>query len=202
MTFENLSVKSMIMKKSILILLVGGLVFFTNDLNSQVVAIGIKGGLNSARLSGFDGNSRISGHGGLFLHHTINNNWCFQPELIFSGEGQKYFLDGEERTIALDYISVPLMIQYYATKQLYFEAGPQIGILASAQDKGINTDHFNVKDDYTPAQVGINLGLGVYVTPKFGIYGRYHFGLTDVSRFDNIVDHSLVGQLGVAVRLQ
>ena len=189
------------MKKSILVMLIAGSCFIFNSADGQVI-VGLKGGISSGQLSGFDGDNRISGHGGLFLHHTINSRWCFQLELLFSGEGQQYFTDGEERTIALDYISVPLMFQYYATRQLYLEAGPQFGILASAQDKGIGTNHINVKDDYAPAQVGINVGLGVNVTPKFGIYGRYQFGLTDVSRFDNIVDHSQVGQLGVAIRLQ
>lgn len=184
-----------------MIIFMAGLFFIFNPVEGQV-EVGVKGGINSARLSGFNGNSRISGHAGLFLHHTINTRWCFQPELLFSGEGQDYFSGGGERTIALDYISVPLMIQYFATKQLYFEAGPQVGILASAQDKGSDRENINVKDDYTPAQIGLNVGLGVKVTPKFGIYGRYHFGLTDVSRFDNIVDHSQVGQLGVAFRLE
>lgn len=184
---------------TILLLVVSGLFF--SAANGQVI-VGIKGGMSSGILSGFDGNSRISGHAGLFLHHTINRNWCFQPEIIYSGEGQRYFTDGDERTIALEYISVPMMIQYYPVKQLYFEAGPQIGFLASAQDKGNGTAHINVKDDYSAAQVGINIGLGVNVTDNVGFYGRYQFGLTDVSRFDNIVDHSQVGQLGVAIRLK
>src|SRR5262245_47491748 len=98
-------------------------------------AIGIKGGVNIASLSEFSGRSRISGHVGVFLHHTINKNWCLQPELLFSGEGQRYFLNGVEHTLALDYLQVPLMIQYYPVPQLYFEAGPQVGVLISAQDK-------------------------------------------------------------------
>ena len=166
--------------------------------------VGIKGGVNIANLSGFDGNSRVSVHAGLFLHHTINNNWCFQPELLYSGEGQRYFDDnGNERTIALGYIQVPLMIQYYPSPQLYFEAGPQVGVLVNAEDKGNNeSGHFNVKDDFTAAQIALGVGLGFKATDQVILYGRYNFGLTDVTRFDNIVDHSRVGQLGIAVRLK
>lgn len=184
-----------------MILAVAVLSLIFSSVNAQAI-VGIKGGVSSGQLSGFSGNSRVSGHAGLFLHHQINSNWCFQPELIYSGEGQRYFTDGNERTIALDYISVPLMIQYYPVRQIYFEAGPQVGILASAQDKGDGTQNINVKGDYSTAQVGLNVGVGVNVTSNVGFYGRYQFGLTDVSKFDNIVDHSQVGQIGVAIRLK
>ena len=166
------------------------------------VAVGIKGGVNFANLSGFEGNSRVSGHAGVFLHNTINNKWCFQPELLYSGEGQRYFSNGEERTLALDYIQLPLMIQYYPTSQLYFEFGPQVGVLVSAQDKGDETAHTNVKDDFSTAQIALGVGLGYKVTNQVILYGRYNFGLTDVTTFDNLVDHSRVGQLGIAVRLK
>jgi hypothetical protein len=166
-------------------------------------AIGIKGGVNIASLSGFEGRSRISAHGGVFLHHTINKNWCFQPELLYSGEGQRYLSGGVERTLALSYLQLPLMIQYYPAPQIYFEAGPQFGVLVSAQDKVDDAEEqINAKDDFTQAQVALGLGLGYKVSEQLILYGRYNFGLTDVSRFDNIVDHSQVGQLGIAIRLK
>jgi hypothetical protein len=189
------------MKKKIVItlLVASGLSFFTVTAQN---AIGIKGGVNIASLSEFSGRSRISGHGGLFLHHTINKNWCFQPELLFSGEGQRYISNGAEHTLALDYLQLPLMIQYYPVPKIYVEAGPQVGVLISAQDKIDEFDepHANVKGDFSSAQVALGVGIGLKATEKIILYGRYNFGLTDVSVFDNIVDHSRVGQLGVAIR--
>lgn len=165
-------------------------------------AIGVKGGVNIAGLSEFTGRSRVSGHGGLFLHHTINKNWCFQPEILFSGEGQRYFSDGQEHTLALNYLQVPLMIQYYPVPNIYFEAGPQFGVIVSARDKveGFDEPHMNVKEDFSSGQVALGIGAGLKASEKIIFYGRYNFGLTDVTRFDNIVDHSRVGQLGVAIR--
>lgn len=166
-------------------------------------AIGIKGGVNIGNLSEFDGRSRISGHVGVFLHHTINNNWCFQPELLFSGEGQRFYSNAMEHTLALDYLQLPLMIQYYPTPQLYLEAGPQVGVLISAQDKvDQRNGHTNVKSDFAAAQFAIAAGVGVKVSDQVIVYGRYNFGLTDVTVFDNIVDHSRVGQIGIAFRFQ
>lgn len=190
------------MKKATTILSVAVMSLLFSTVNAQQ-AIGIKGGVSIASLSGFEGRSRISGHAGVFLHHTINKNWCFQPELLYSGEGQRYMSGGVERTLALGYLQLPLMIQYYPAPQIYFEAGPQFGLLLSAQDKAEDeSGHINAKDDFTAAQVGIGLGVGFKATEQLILYGRYNFGLTDVSRFDNIVDHSQVGQLGVAIRLK
>ena len=189
------------MKKVTTILSVALLSLFFLNANAQH-AFGLKGGVNIANLSGFQGNSRISAHGGVFLHHTINAVWCFQPELLFSGEGQRYFDNGEERTLALNYVQLPLMVQYYVVPKFYLEAGPQVGVLVSAQDKGDETTHVNVKDDFSTAQIALGIGAGFKASDQVIIYGRYNFGLTDVTRFDNLVDHSRVGQLGIAIRLK
>ena len=191
------------MKKVTTILSVAAMSLLFSTVQAQQ-AVGIKGGINIASLSGFEGRSRISGHAGVFLHHTINKNWCFQPELLYSGEGQRYIANnGVERTLALGYLQLPLMIQYYPAPQIYFEAGPQFGLLLSAQDKADDeSGHINAKEDFTAAQVALGLGIGFKATEQLLLYGRYNFGLTDVSRFDDIVDHSQVGQLGIAIRLK
>jgi hypothetical protein len=176
--------------------------FSLHTMNAQIAA-GVKAGVNFASLSGFSGDSRISVHGGLFLNHAINKNWSIQPELLYSGEGQRYISDGFERTIALEYVQIPLMIQYSPINQLYFEVGPQLGLLASARDKGtVEGTDFNVKNDFANTQVGLNVGVGIKAGYSLGFYGRYSFGLTDVSYFDNIVDQSRVGQVGMFIRLK
>ena len=169
-------------------------------------AIGIKGGLNIANLSSFESNPRLSGHGGIFLNHTIRKNLAFQAELLFSGEGQRYFADGftrqGERTIAINYIQLPLMIQYSPIAQLYLEAGPQVGLLISARDRPHGSNAVNVKEQYSTGQVVIGVGLGVKATDELMLYGRYNFGLTDVSKVRSNIDHSNVGQVGIAIRLK
>jgi hypothetical protein len=195
------SPKTATMKKIMMLVMLTLAGFFLSEAGAQFTP-GIKGGLSFARLTGFDGNTRTTGHAGIFLHHTINNRWCVQPEILYSGEGQHYFSEDEERTIALGYISVPVMVQYYPTRQLYFEFGPQLGFLVSAEDKGMGNDIVNVKSDFTKTQVSFNVGAGITATNRLGFYGRYNFGLTDVSLFDNIVDHSQVGQLGITYRLE
>ena len=94
------------MKKATMVLSVAVISILFSTVNAQQ-AIGIKGGLNMTSLSGFEGRDRISAHIGVFLHHTMNKNWCFQPELLYSGEGQRYMSGGVERTLALGYLQLP-----------------------------------------------------------------------------------------------
>lgn len=166
------------------------------------VTPGIKGGLNLTDVSNFNGDNRVSGHVGLLLHHTINSRWCIQPEILYSGQGQKYNTNTGERTLALSYIQVPVMVQYYPVRQLYFEFGPQVGFLTSAKTKSDDGDNkVEVDDSYRKADVALNLGVGVAATQQLGFYARYNAGLTDISKNNNVTNRNRGGQLGMYVRL-
>ena len=163
---------------------------------AQKIHIGVKGGLNIAQLSDFDGDgSKISGHVGGFVNFRFKD-WGIQPELLFSGQGEKYALAGGDRKVALSYINLPVMFQYYLIPQFYLEAGPQLGLLVGAKDKGGRVD-VDVKDAYNSADMGIGLGLGVKLPMGFGIYGRYNFGLIDI--YDGGGDYkNMVAQIGLS----
>jgi hypothetical protein len=179
----------------------------TTGINTGIVAkrptaVGVKAGVNIASFSDFSGRSRISGHGGLFIHYTINKNWCIQPELLFTGEGQRFYSNAVEHTYALDYLQLPVMIQYYPAPNVYVEAGPQVSVLINAQDKvDERNGHTNVKEHFTAAQLAIGVGVGLEITEQIILYGRYNFGLTDLFLISGLDDHSRVGQIGIAVRL-
>lgn len=168
---------------------------------------GIKAGLNYAGLSGYNGDKLLSFHAGVFVHLTINQNWGVQPELLYSVEGQHYLVyDNNEdpapikNTIALNYIQLPLVVQYFPLPSLYFEAGPQLAVLAAAYSKGIGDGHMNLKRSFTNTQFGMNLGAGFLFNQQLGIYGRYCFGLTDVTPYNSDMNRSQTGQLGIAFR--
>jgi len=183
------------MKKLILAILIAGCATFAAQ--AQNLHFGVKGGLNIAQLTDFDGSgSRASGHVGGFVNFRFRD-WALQPELLFSGQGEKYeVIFTGERKVALNYINIPVMFQYYLLPQFYLEAGPQVGFLVSAKDKGGSLT-VDVKDTYNTADLALGVGLGFKLPMGFGVYGRHNFGLTDP--YDGIGDYKhSVAQIGVS----
>lgn len=189
------------MKKIIITscILLGALAF--NDLQAQTSA-GVKGGINFANVSNTSGDTRVSGNVGVFVHSQIDRNWCIQPELLYSGQGLRHYntVNGD-RTLALNYIQVPVMLQYFPVKGFYLEAGPQVGFLTNATVKNTDGDKISDKSNYKSADVALNVGAGIHATRQIGFFARYNFGLTDITKNDNQTYHNMVGQVGMQVKL-
>jgi len=174
---------------------------------AQKVTPGIKGGLNITDVTGLNGDNRLSGHIGLFLHSRINAMWSIQPEILYSGQGQQYLnVVRDEVTMALSYIQVPIMFQFHPVKQFYVEFGPQIGFLISANIKN-DDDKTEIDDGFKKVDAALCFGAGIQVTPMLGFYARYNAGIADISKNNNLVlsnrDHyNRVGQIGVSIRLK
>jgi len=191
------------MKKYVLPLLLFCLGAYSSQ--AQKLTPGIKGGLNIADVSGFNGDNRLSGHVGLFLDSRINAKWSFQPELLYSGQGQRYWSGRDEYTLALNYIQIPLMFQFHATRQFYLEFGPQIGFMVSANAKH-DGDKSEVDQYFKKVDAAIALGMGVQVTPVLGFYARYNAGIADISKDNNPIlyrdNFNRVGEIGIAIKLK
>src|SRR4030095_9562774 len=157
-----------------------------NLVNAQKVQPGIKGGVSFSQVTNLKGDERVTGHGGFFLHSTLNNHWCIQPELLYSAQGQKFRDENSgDNVLALDYVQLPVMLQYYPASKVYLEAGPQVGLLVNAKTEGpSDANKVDVKDDFKKADFGVNVGLCVNATKNIGIYGRYNFGIMDVTKSD------------------
>ena len=190
------------MKKYVLALGLFCLITGSLQAQKQKITPGIKGGLNISDISGINGDNRLSGHVGFFINSKLNRNWAIQPEILYSGQGQQYNVTwNNEHTIALSYIQVPIMFQFYPTKPFYIEFGPQIGFLISANDKD-GDDKVEVDSYYKKADVGLSFGAGFQVTQLLGFYGRYNAGLADIAKNNNGDFFNRVGQLGVYIKFK
>ena len=175
--------------------------FFFNNTQAQV-AVGVKGGINITNVTSYNGDGRVSGNAGLFLHAQLNSNWCIQPEILYSGQGVKYSTIDGERRLSLDYIQVPVMLQYFPVKQFYIEAGPQVGFLTNAEIRDNSGEKLgSANNSFNKTDVALNVGAGIRATKQLGFFARYNFGLTDITKNDNQTSRNEVGQVGMYVRL-
>jgi hypothetical protein len=153
---------------------------------AQHTSFGLKGGVNVATLkfansdnNGID--SRIGLHVGGLAHIHLNPNWALQPEVVFSQEGAKIAVDNGEVTTKLDYVNIPVMLQYMFKGGFRLEAGPQLGLLVNSKYEDDDGIEGNADVDFKSTNVSLGLGLGYLSPTGLGFGARYNLGLSDIS---------------------
>lgn len=176
------------MKIQKLLLVLCGALLITTTVNAQVskreegIKLGFKSGLNVSNFMSDDIEEdmaiRTSIHIGFLAEVIISDKASFQPELLYSGQGYV----GEDTKKKFNYINVPLLLKYYVAENISIEAGPQIGFLISAIERGNdgNTDF----EDQNIIDFGVNLGLGYEFPSGIFFQGRYNLGLTNINGSD------------------
>ena len=152
---------------------------------AQNISLGIKAGPS---YSGFVGaqatnyESIFGFHAGVFANIGLTDMFAFQPEVIYSQKGAK--VSNIDVTTRLNYVDIPLSFHVNADG-LFFEAGPQLGILVAAQDKAgsVSVDR---KPLYNTLDFGYLAGLGYQRKTGPGIGLRYNGGFTNVEKSSTV----------------
>jgi len=174
---------------------------FCTTLLAQPPKFGIKGGINLANIKSDEGNfnNRLGFHAGLISHIHLAPEWAIQPEVVYSSQGAKYTLDnGEEHDLQLNYVNVPVMVQYMFNNGFRLQTGPQVGFLVNTKDKyaGQETEFFT-SGDFKDIDAAWSFGLGYLSETGFGIDGRYNLGLTNINDFGTANLKNNVFQVGL-----
>ena len=173
---------------------------------SEEFHLSLDAGLNYSSLNGYDdGNSALGPNFGLGTHIKLSDRWHLAPEIKFlSRRGIKdveipvtippEFEDSETTSrISLNYIDIPILVQYKFENGLYFSAGPQISFLTEALQKtGVvlaNGNTVDIEQDLKDNFSGIDYSFPVEIA--YGIKSvrggkgvdfrlRYLYGLSEV----------------------
>lgn len=151
---------------------------------------GVKFGVNLADLR-TDENSlspRATFHFGFEAEHAFDEKFSLQTELLYSRQGEVRRGRTLQNTkfnniLALDYINIPVMVNYYVVDGFYVTMGPQIGFLVRAQLEetiGVNSDQKDVQENYRNADFSAVFGAGYKTDWGFSVGFRYNLGFTNV----------------------
>jgi len=169
---------------------------------AQRAQFGIKGGLNAARFGGdIDEDAveaRVGFHIGALAHIHINRNFAIQPEVVYSQQGMVQELGNNEFEWKVNYVNIPVMFQYMFRSGFRIQAGPQLGVLASAEieDRDSNADT-DLEDAIKNVDVSLPIGIG-YMSPSgFGVDARYNIGLSNVNEVGVNDLRNRVFQIGI-----
>ena len=155
--------------------------------NPGTMSIQPKGGFGLATLTNVNG-AEMTGVGmfGGELEYAFNNKAALSGGLNFDMLG--YAMDDADGVkdwhTRLNYLTVPVVINYYIYKGLALKAGLQLGLLLSAnvayKENGDKHDT-KVTDHYNKFDLSIPIGIS-YEFSRVVIDARYLFGLTKVNK--------------------
>ncbi|HYH16657.1 MAG TPA: porin family protein [Flavisolibacter sp.] len=152
----------------------------------------IKAGVNLAdlKLENVDNSAtdmRVGFHGGLGAHFHLAPEWALQPEILYSQEGAEV---GNEKA-KLDFINIPLMLQYMFNNGFRLEAGPQFGFMINSKRELANGNEVDIDNLYKTPNVGLGFGLNYLSYSGLGIGARYNLGLSNIHEFEDVRTRTL-----------
>jgi hypothetical protein len=162
-------------------LFVAAALLSTAGIAQEKPVFGLKAGLNVATLniaSSTSNDSRIGLHAGVLAHIHLTPQWGLQPEIVYSAQGMKTSTTNTTRK--LDYINVPIMVQYMFDNGFRAQAGPQIGFLVDAEDELNDGREIELPNTFKTVDAGLGFGFGYLSYTGIGIDARYNLGLSNI----------------------
>ncbi len=170
-------------------------------------SLGVKVGQNFSNVNSVavDHNT-ASYHGGVSLRFGINEKLGIAPEILLSQtklETNPSIVDVmgnnnlQPETYHLNYLSIPLLVEFKPVNSFAIQAGPQYSILLDQKKDGIGNATMAFKSGEFAFVGGAKLDLG-----GFFLYGRYIVGLQNINELqDQAKWKTTQWQLGVGMSL-
>ncbi|MEP6626802.1 MAG: porin family protein [Ginsengibacter sp.] len=182
------------------------LCFISSAIFAQSFSLGVKGGANLGKISGqsFKDQFTLGYHVGAFATIPIGKKLAIQPEAMLSqvnvdtasNFSQVYEFNHVDK-INLQYLSIPILLNYNINKFLTIQAGPQFSIMLDKNKDLLQ----NGKDAFKTQNFALAAGLQLNLL-KFRVYGRFVSGLTDISNIGSADTwKTQTIQLGVGIAL-
>ena len=171
---------------------------------AQDPKFGIKGGINVSTLANFpyDGTDwRLGWHAGLLSHIHVTPAFSLQPEVVYSSQGAKlsdYINNDQDLNLKLNYINIPLLLQYNFNNGFRLQGGPQVGFLISVADKVGDQELNSIgTNDFKTVDFSVPLGISYLSVSGFGADARYNIGVTNTFKNNSTKIRNSVFQFGV-----
>ncbi|HEU4573822.1 MAG TPA: porin family protein [Chitinophagaceae bacterium] len=155
--------------------------------------LGIKGGANITKVDGksFKEEFKYGYHLGGFAEIGLGKKFVLQPEVLFNQYSttvdsnydhiyQDVFNPSHQRNVKLNYLSIPILLDYKLIGPLYLQAGPQFGILIDQSKTLLQNGGEAFKNGDFSLLAGAQLKLA-----NLRITGRYAVGLNNINDIDN-----------------
>ena len=153
--------------------------------------VGIKAGANINKIDG-KGLKEEFQYGyslGGFAELYFNNKWGIQPEVSWNQYQTQTTDDFDDvipggtsdlKGIKLNYLSIPLLLNFRPVQFITLQAGPQFGILINKEQGLLKNGQEAFSSGDFSMLGGVQLNVG-----KLKLGGRYQIGLNNINDIDN-----------------
>jgi len=154
--------------------------------------LGVKAGANISKVDGksFKQEFRYGYNLGGFAEIGLGPKFSFQPEVLFNQYSStldsnykaiyENVITSNQSKVKLNYLSIPLLLDYKFLGPIHLQAGPQFGVLMS-QDKNFLQ---NGSDAFRKGDFSLVAGAQIKLA-QLRITGRYIIGLSNINDIDN-----------------
>jgi len=152
---------------------------------AQGVQFGIKAGANITKVKGqsFKDEFNYGYSAGLFGVINFSEKWGIQPELLFNQYGAKVadqpsdvYDPNNFKDVKLNYLSVPVLLNYNVIKPLTLQGGLQAGILMNKNEHLTQT----IENAFKGGDLSLLLGVQLNIA-TFKVTGRWYTGLNNIN---------------------
>ncbi|MDB5196595.1 MAG: PorT family protein [Flaviaesturariibacter sp.] len=166
---------------------------FIGQASMAQLKLGIKAGTNISKIDGRSFKDEFA-YGyllGGFANIGFGKKLSIQPEVLISQSQNKVssefgtiyqnaFSDAQDGKVKLNYLSIPILLDYKLGKVLSLQAGPQFGILINKDKTALQ----NGKDAFDNGEFSLVGGPSFHLG-KLNVTGRYGVGLNNINDIDN-----------------
>lgn len=169
--------------------------FFVAQLNAQQkFGLGLKVGQNFSKVDNVvvDHNA-ASYHAGVTMQIGLSKGFSIAPEVLLSQTKLETSPSTAEllvnpslkpETYHLNYLSIPILLQYNVIKSFLVQAGPQYGILLDQSKDGLENARVAFSSGEFSMVGGAKLNLG-----GFFLYGRYVIGMNNIGSSTQLLNN-------------
>lgn len=169
--------------------------FFVAQLNAQQkFGLGLKVGQNFSKVDNVvvDHNA-ASYHAGVTMQIGLSKGFSIAPEVLLSQTKLETSPSTAEllvnpslkpETYHLNYLSIPILLQYNVLKSFLVQAGPQYGILLDQSKDGLENARVAFSSGEFSMVGGAKLNLG-----GFFLYGRYVIGMNNIGSSTQLLNN-------------
>lgn len=151
-------------------------------ISAQSFKAGVRFGIVGSQVDGdtYEGFNKAGLIGGLFVNRKLSDLFSLQLEMNFIQKGSRKPLDDNNTyyLMRLNYIEVPVLLQWHAGKLLDIFAGPSFGVLLNSHEE----THFGEfkGPDFEKNEIAARVGISYKLSEKWTVDGRFSNSITTI----------------------